>query len=92
MHTTTLVTTGLYGIVRHPQYTAGLLWSLALLLISQHVIIILLGIVVMPLLYIDIMKADRLAINKFGNDYREYMKKVPRTNFVLGIIRYFKRP
>jgi len=92
VHTTTLVTTGLYGIIRHPQYTAGILLSLALLLVSQHVIIILLGVVVMPLLYIDIMKADRSAIGKFGDEYRRYMKKVPRTNFILGIIRYFRKP
>lgn len=91
VHTTTLVTTGLYGIVRHPQYTAGILWSLALLLISQHVIVILLGIIVMPLLYIDIIKADQSAIKKFGDEYREYMKKVPRTNFMLGIFRHLKR-
>ena len=91
VHTTTLVTNGLYGIVRHPQYTAGILLSIALLFVSQHVIIILLGIVVLPLLYIDIVKADRSAIKKFGEKYREYMKNVPRTNFILGMIRYLSK-
>ena len=33
VHTKTLVTTGIYAIVRHPQYTAGILFSLALILI-----------------------------------------------------------
>jgi protein-S-isoprenylcysteine O-methyltransferase Ste14 len=92
VHTTTLVTSGLYGIIRHPQYTAGILLSLALLLVSQHVIIILLGIIVIPLLYIDIIKADRSAIEKFGAAYREYMKRVPRSNFILGIIRRIRKP
>ncbi len=34
VHTTTLVKNGIYSIVRHPQYTAGILFSLALILIS----------------------------------------------------------
>ena len=34
VHTTKLVTDGLYGVVRHPQYTAGLLLILSLMMIK----------------------------------------------------------
>ncbi|MBN2619520.1 DUF1295 domain-containing protein [candidate division WOR-3 bacterium] len=91
VHTTTLVTTGLYSIIRHPQYTAGIYFSLAIVLVSQHWLIILLGIIAIVLLYIDIVKTDQEEIKKFGEEYQQYMKKVPRTNFVLGIIRRLGR-
>ena len=90
VHTTVLVDNGLYSIVRHPQYTSGILFSLALILIAQSWLIAVMGIVVMPLLYLDILMADKHEIEKFGDDYRRYMKRVPRTNFLLGIIRLLR--
>ena len=91
VRTTALVDTGLYSIVRHPQYTAGILFSLALILISQTWLIAAVGFVVIALLYIDIVMADKHEIEKFGEEYKRYMKKVPRTNFILGIIRLVGR-
>jgi hypothetical protein len=44
---------------------------------------------VLPLSYIDLVKADEGAIEKFGEDYKVYMTKVPRANFVLGLIRRY---
>ena len=90
VHTTILVDTGLYSIVRHPQYTAGILFSLALMLISQNWLIAAMGLIVILLLYVDILIADKYEIEKFGDDYKRYMKKVPRTNFLLGIFRILR--
>ena len=91
VHTTSLVKTGIYAIVRHPQYTAGILFSLALILISQNWLIAVMGAVVIVLLYIDILMTDKYEIEKFGEEYKDYMKRVPRTNFLLGIIRLLRR-
>jgi protein-S-isoprenylcysteine O-methyltransferase Ste14 len=91
IHTTKLVDTGIYSIVRHPQYVTFMLWAIAGMLLFQHWIIILIGIPIFPLTYIDLVKADKDAIEKFGDDYKAYMKKVPRANFLLGIIRRFKK-
>jgi protein-S-isoprenylcysteine O-methyltransferase Ste14 len=85
--TTLLVEDGLYGIVRHPQYLAGILLNLALILIAQHWLIVLLGFPAMVLMYIDIQKTDKNEIEKFGDAYRDYMERVPQVNFILGIIR-----
>lgn len=87
VHTTKLVDTSLYAIVRHPQYLAGILFSLALMLLAQHWLVISLGIVSIALLYRDIQEADREGLDKFGDEYRNYMKRVPQMNFLLGIIR-----
>jgi protein-S-isoprenylcysteine O-methyltransferase Ste14 len=68
--TTRLVDTSLYAIVRHPQYLAGILFNIALMLMAQHVVVILLGLASAVLLYIDIQDADREGIEKFGEEYR----------------------
>ena len=91
IHTTTLVATGIYSIVRHPQYVTFILWSIAGVLLFQNLIVVLLGIPIIPLTYIDLIKADDDAIDKFGDEYKVYMKKVPRANFLLGIIRYLRK-
>jgi len=90
IHTSQLVDTGIYSIVRHPQYVTFILWAISGMLLFQHWIIVLLGIPIMPLTYIDLLKADKDAIKKFGDDYKAYMKKVPRSNFFLGIIRHLQ--
>ncbi len=91
IHTTKLVDTGIYSIVRHPQYVTFMLWGVAGVLLFQHWTVILLGIPIFPLTYIDLIRADRDAIEKFGKDYKAYMKNVPRMNFLVGISRLFRR-
>jgi len=86
-HTTQIVDTGIYSIVRHPQYVTFILWAIAGMLLFQHWIVVLLGVPIFPLTYIDLMTADKDAIEKLGDDYKAYMKRVPRANFLLGIIR-----
>jgi protein-S-isoprenylcysteine O-methyltransferase Ste14 len=87
MKTTTLVDTGVYSIVRHPQYVTFILWAIAGMLLFQHWIVVLMGIPIIPLVYIDLIKADEKAIEKFGDEYKRYMERVPRSNFLLGIVR-----
>jgi protein-S-isoprenylcysteine O-methyltransferase Ste14 len=88
VHTTRLVDTGIYAIVRHPQMgTAWLLMCVALMLITQHWTSVALGVPAMMLAYLDLLKADQRLIVKFGDAYRRYMERVPRVNFVSGIIR-----
>ena len=87
IHTTKIVDTGLYSIIRHPQYSAFILWAIGAMLLFQNWIVILLGIPVIVLTYYDMTRDDRILIKKFGNEYKEYMKRVPRANFLLGIFR-----
>ena len=91
IHTTKLVDTGIYSVVRHPQYVTYILWALSGMLLFQHWIVILLGAPVIPLTYIDLIRADKACVERFGDDYKAYMKKVPRANFLLGIIRRLRK-
>ncbi len=91
VHTTQLVKTNLYSIVRHPQYLAGILFSLSLMLLSLHWIVFMIGIIASSLIFMDIQAADQQAIEKFGEPYQEFMKTVPQVNFIVGITRKFRR-
>jgi protein-S-isoprenylcysteine O-methyltransferase Ste14 len=86
--TTKLVDSGIYAIVRHPQMgTAWFLMCISLMLIAQHWSSVALGVPAMVLVHLDLLKADRRCIEKFGHAYSRYMERVPRVNFVSGIIR-----
>jgi protein-S-isoprenylcysteine O-methyltransferase Ste14 len=92
MKTATLVDTGIYAIVRHPQGgTAWLLINLGVMLIAQHWTSVVLGLPSLVLAYADSFKADRYLIEKFGDAYRDYIERVPRVNFVAGIVRLILR-
>ena len=90
VHTTQLVDKGVYAIVRHPQYLAGILMAIALFLIAQHWLIGILGIILIVIYYQNSFDEEQNAIDKFGEDYKTYMQKVPRFNFVVGIIKWLK--
>ena len=91
MSTTKIVTHGIYSILRHPQYMAGIHINIGLILISQHWLIIIIGVLAIIFSYFDALRADRELILKFGSEYSNYIKKVPRLNFIAGIIRLTKR-
>ena len=86
VYTKKIVTTGIYSIVRHPQYSSFILWAFGSIFLFQNLVIIILGIPIILLTYYDMTREDKRNIKKFGKSYEEYMKKVPRANFLLGII------
>jgi protein-S-isoprenylcysteine O-methyltransferase Ste14 len=61
------------------------------MLIAQHWTSVLLGLASLVLVYLDIFKADQYCIEKFGDEYKRYMERVPRVNFVAGIVRLLRR-
>jgi protein-S-isoprenylcysteine O-methyltransferase Ste14 len=91
VETTHLVDTSLYAIVRHPQYLAGILFNVSMMLLAQHWLVVLLGVISAVLIYADIQAADREGIEKFGDKYRRYMQRAPQVNFLLGSVRLLRR-
>ena len=91
VHTTRLVNTGIYAVVRHPQYTGGI-WALFLttLLWYPHWLFAILGVIGAALLYLSTRDEDKRLVQQFGDDYKRYMERVPRMNFLLGIIRLWR--
>jgi protein-S-isoprenylcysteine O-methyltransferase Ste14 len=71
-----LVTTGVYGIVRHPLYVAGIV----IFTFSPHITVNGLTITVLADLYFlfGMFIEERRFEKIFGDQYREYIKKVPR--------------
>jgi protein-S-isoprenylcysteine O-methyltransferase Ste14 len=74
----TLVTTGPYRWVRHPFYVAFALASLANSLVTANWFLFVTGGVVFVLLVVRTRKEEDRLIERFGDDYLEYMKRTGR--------------
>jgi protein-S-isoprenylcysteine O-methyltransferase Ste14 len=75
---TFLVTTGPYGVVRHPIYLGAFIFLGALALLAANLLIILPTIALLTLLYARLLEEERMLIERFGDEYRDYMKRTPR--------------
>jgi len=91
MNTTVLVDSGTYAIVRHPQVLGTILLMSASILISQHWLAAIVGVPLIVWAYLEAANEEKGLIIKFGDDYKRYMQKVPRINFMLGVIRLLER-
>ena len=92
VHTTRLVDTGIYSVVRHPQYLGGIFAIfMTTLLWYPHWLFGILGVVGTVVVYMSCREEDQRLIHQFGEDYKNYMQKVPRMNFLIGIIRLIRR-
>ena len=90
MDVTAVVDTGLYGVVRHPQYLGCMLMMLASVLVSQHWLSAVIGLPLAFWIYSEIPEEEEGLILKFGDEYRGYMERVPRLNLVTGLYRYLR--
>ncbi len=80
----TLISEGIYNRIRHPMYTSFNIFSLALSLMSSNLLLIIFAILVaIPFPWIA-RKEEKMLLEQFGDDYREYMK---RTGRFLPLIR-----
>jgi protein-S-isoprenylcysteine O-methyltransferase Ste14 len=91
MYTTKLVTEGPYAIVRHPQYLGGMLFSISITLWTQAWLSLVLSIINIALTYQWTYTEDKKLIQKFGEQYERYIKKVPRLNPILGLFKYYSQ-
>ena len=80
-----IIDTGIYGIVRHPIYLAGMIMFLSHVFLGQHWVVLISTTIAIAGCYVIMVDGDARNIEKFGNDYVEYMKKVPRMNFISGL-------
>jgi protein-S-isoprenylcysteine O-methyltransferase Ste14 len=87
VETEALVATGVYALVRHPQYLGWMLMHVAMVLFEPSWILAVPGIAGAACVYRFAAQEQVLLIEKFGEPYRRYMQKVPRFNLVAGIIR-----
>lgn len=73
-----LVTSGPYRWVRHPLYTMGMLSYLSFAILAANWYIALLAVVTFIILMIRLPKEEAGLIERFGDQYRDYMKRTGR--------------
>jgi protein-S-isoprenylcysteine O-methyltransferase Ste14 len=85
--TSKVVRAGIYSIVRHPLYLGWLLMYPAVMILSLHWLVWVLGFAGMGCMVLIVIEAEAQLLEKFGADYRTYMQEVPRFNILLGLWR-----
>ena len=78
---------GMYAFVRHPEFLGHILIISALVIISQRWFNFIVGAILIVLLCLAMIEEEKRNIEKFGDAYRDYMKRVPRINLIAGIIK-----
>jgi protein-S-isoprenylcysteine O-methyltransferase Ste14 len=94
--TVVLIKEGPYSVVRHPAMGVMFLFFFLPIIFSEFVPFTLLSVAAIIVLIVYtylgvILEEKKLNIPKWGDDYRKYMKEVPRFNFITGYIKLKKR-
>ncbi len=89
-HTTTMVTGGIYAIVRHPLYLGWLLLYPAVIFLSQNWLVTIMGCLGSACMVQIARLEDKSLTEKFGDSYIGYLESVPRLNFIAGIFKLLK--
>jgi protein-S-isoprenylcysteine O-methyltransferase Ste14 len=73
-----LVTTGPYARTRNPMYTGFIMLSLSMAVMASNLLVLFFAILVtLPFPWIA-MEEERMLLETFGDDYREYMRRTGR--------------
>jgi len=86
-----LIKKGVFAFVRHPMYLGGMFLFLAMACFLPHWIMILLVSINLLLIYRSMLDGDRSNVDKFGDEYVQYMDQVPRINLIAGIYKLWQR-
>jgi protein-S-isoprenylcysteine O-methyltransferase Ste14 len=67
-----VVTTGVYSIIRHPQYFGGILAHMGFSFLTSGLYSLLVTPLLIAVVYIISWKEEQEMLNEFGQDYEEY--------------------
>ena len=73
-----LVTSGPYRYTRNPIYLGFFVFIIAQSLVAANWLLLLSAFVIVTVLYTQIGGEELMLTEKFGDEYREYMKRTPR--------------
>ena len=73
-----LVTSGPYRYVRNPIYLGCFVFIIALALVAANWLLLLPALFIIPIIYAQIPNEELMLVERFGGEYREYMKRTPR--------------
>ena len=91
METEAVADRGLYAITRHPQYLGYMLLACGFALLSQHWVALLLAVVGVTLFFFQAVKEEGYCLARLGEPYEQYLRRVPRFNVILGIVRHLRQ-
>jgi protein-S-isoprenylcysteine O-methyltransferase Ste14 len=73
----TLVTSGIYRYIRHPMYASQWLMSFAQILLLQNWLAGPIALLIfIPFYLLRVREEEKMMLDTFGDEYREYMKNV----------------
>ncbi|MFX0207082.1 MAG: methyltransferase family protein [Candidatus Hodarchaeota archaeon] len=72
-----VITTGVYSIIRHPQYLGALLAHIGISVLLSAWYSLLLTPLLVIYIYLISWKEEKELVKEFGSDYEEYQKQVP---------------
>lgn len=73
-----LLTEGIYARVRHPRYVGATLGYLASAFLANYLFLYAALPLFLLLLHTVVLLEERELLDRFGDDYRSYMERVPR--------------
>jgi len=81
---------GIYGFIRQPIYFSLVTCIIGIAFIGQNPLSPVLGIVSILLMHLGMLDKEQQNYEKFGENYYQYVKKVPRINVITGMIRWVR--
>ncbi|MFQ5825266.1 MAG: methyltransferase family protein [bacterium] len=73
-----LLTDGLYAKIRHPRYVETLLWVLGYAFFANYLALYIVFLLSLPAIYFVVIFEERELRDRFGAEYDNYCRKVPR--------------
>ena len=80
--TTEFIDIGIYSVVRHPIYLAAMVAAVGAILVNFSLSAIVLNSVAFFLFVMTSITEERYNLEKFGDSYKDYLKRVARLNFL----------
>jgi protein-S-isoprenylcysteine O-methyltransferase Ste14 len=77
-HRGKLITTGIYARIRHPRYVEVMLFTAGYAFFANYVGLYVATVLSVPALYLVVVLEERELSDRFGLEYEEYGRHVPR--------------
>lgn len=72
-----IATSGVYSIIRHPQYLGGIFSHIGISILLTAYLALVITPLIVAMYYALSFKEEKELVNEFGKEYIEYIKKVP---------------